>query len=398
MARAVEVMERDFQGIRTGRASTSLVERIHVDYYGTQTPLNQLAGISVPEAHQIVIQPWDRGVLGAIEKAIQKSDIGLVPNVDGTVVRLEHPAADRGAPPRHRPPRPQAHGRGPGRDPQPPPRGRPITSSARSATVRIGTDEVASRARGPAAPDRPLHRRDRPAGRPQGAGGPGGLVGRPEVRIPLARPTDAPPIAHAPRRCRGRSSPEPTPAEPDRDPARRPTCPVTSPIIMDGNRRWARERGLAELEGHAAGVEAIRELLRHAVRRGRPGPDPVRLQPGELGSLRRRGRSGCSRSSRRPSATRPTSSGRQGVRIRLLGRLDELPARHARLDRVGALAETAERRPAASSTSRSTTPAARSSSTPFRRLAASGIAAADHRRVGHLGAPSTRPACPIPTS
>ena len=88
MARAVEVMERDFQGIRTGRASTSLVERIHVDYYGTQTPLNQLAGISVPEAHQIVIQPWDRAVLGAIEKAIQKSDIGLVPNVDGTVVRL----------------------------------------------------------------------------------------------------------------------------------------------------------------------------------------------------------------------------------------------------------------------------------------------------------------------
>jgi ribosome recycling factor len=91
MARAVEVMERDFQGIRTGRASTSLVERIHVDYYGTQTPLNQLAGISVPEAHQIVIQPWDRAVLGAIEKAIQKSDIGLVPNVDGTVVRLNIP-------------------------------------------------------------------------------------------------------------------------------------------------------------------------------------------------------------------------------------------------------------------------------------------------------------------
>jgi ribosome recycling factor len=67
------------------------VERLHVDYYGTQTPLNQLAGISVPESHQIVIQPWDRAVLGAIEKAIQKSDIGLVPNVDGTVVRLNIP-------------------------------------------------------------------------------------------------------------------------------------------------------------------------------------------------------------------------------------------------------------------------------------------------------------------
>lgn len=91
MARAVEVMERDFQGIRTGRASTALVERIHVEYYGNPTPLNQLAGISVPEAHQIVIQPWDRGVLGAIEKAILKSDIGLTPNVDGVVVRLNIP-------------------------------------------------------------------------------------------------------------------------------------------------------------------------------------------------------------------------------------------------------------------------------------------------------------------
>jgi ribosome recycling factor len=91
MARAVEVMERDLQGVRTGRASTSLVERIVVDYYGTQTPLNQLAGISVPEMHQIVIQPWDRSVLGAIEKAITKSDIGLTPNVDGTVVRLNIP-------------------------------------------------------------------------------------------------------------------------------------------------------------------------------------------------------------------------------------------------------------------------------------------------------------------
>jgi ribosome recycling factor len=91
MGRAVEAMERDLQGIRTGRASTSLVERIHVDYYGTQTALNQLAGISIPEAHQIVIQPWDRSVLGAIEKAIIKSDIGLTPNVDGTVVRLNIP-------------------------------------------------------------------------------------------------------------------------------------------------------------------------------------------------------------------------------------------------------------------------------------------------------------------
>ena len=91
MARAGEAMDRDLGSIRTGRASTGLVERLHIDYYGTQTPLNQLAGISIPEPHQIVIQPWDRSALGAIERAILKSDIGLTPNVDGTVVRLNIP-------------------------------------------------------------------------------------------------------------------------------------------------------------------------------------------------------------------------------------------------------------------------------------------------------------------
>jgi ribosome recycling factor len=91
MLRAIEAMERDFATVRTGRASTGMVERITVDYYGTQTPLNQVAGISTPDAHLIVIQPWDRSVLSAIEKAITRSDIGLVPNVDGTVVRLSVP-------------------------------------------------------------------------------------------------------------------------------------------------------------------------------------------------------------------------------------------------------------------------------------------------------------------
>ena len=91
MSRAVEALERELASIRTGRAATALVERIPVEYYGTNTPLNQLASISVPEAHSIVIQPWDRSALGAIEKAIQKSDVGLTPNVDGTVVRLNIP-------------------------------------------------------------------------------------------------------------------------------------------------------------------------------------------------------------------------------------------------------------------------------------------------------------------
>ncbi len=92
MSRAVEALERELAAIRTGRAATTLVERIMVEYYGTNTPLNQLASISVPEAHSIVIQPWDRSALGAIEKAILKSEVGLTPNVDGAAVRLNIPA------------------------------------------------------------------------------------------------------------------------------------------------------------------------------------------------------------------------------------------------------------------------------------------------------------------
>ena len=91
MARAVEVLERDLTGIRTGRASTSIVDHLVAEAYGSPMAINQLAGISVPEAHQIVISPWDRGTLAAIEKAILKSDIGLVPNVDGSVIRLNIP-------------------------------------------------------------------------------------------------------------------------------------------------------------------------------------------------------------------------------------------------------------------------------------------------------------------
>jgi len=91
MIRAVEVLERDLQGVRTGRASTAIVDHLVVEAYGSPMPLNQLAGISVHEGHQVVIQPWDRGVLTAIEKAIIKSDIGLVPNVDSSVIRLNIP-------------------------------------------------------------------------------------------------------------------------------------------------------------------------------------------------------------------------------------------------------------------------------------------------------------------
>lgn len=91
MQKAVEALKQDLATIRTGRASSSLVERIHVDYYGTPTPINQVASVSVPEARLLVIQPWDRKMLIDIEKAIQRSDLGINPNNDGQVIRLSIP-------------------------------------------------------------------------------------------------------------------------------------------------------------------------------------------------------------------------------------------------------------------------------------------------------------------
>jgi len=91
MKRAVEATLKNFNGVRTGRASVSLVEGIHVDYHGTMTPLNQLASLAVPERRLITIQPWDPSALQAIEKAILKSDLGITPTSDGKMIRLTVP-------------------------------------------------------------------------------------------------------------------------------------------------------------------------------------------------------------------------------------------------------------------------------------------------------------------
>jgi ribosome recycling factor len=91
MEKAIDALRRDLGTIRTGRASPSLVERMPVEYYGSSTPLNQLAGISVPEPRLLVIQPWDRGSMAAIEKAIRKSELGLNPTNDGQVIRIGIP-------------------------------------------------------------------------------------------------------------------------------------------------------------------------------------------------------------------------------------------------------------------------------------------------------------------
>lgn len=91
MGKAVEALQRELATIRTGRASPGLVAHLRVDYYGVPTPLNQMATITVPEARVIGIQPWDRAALGAIEKAILRSDLGLNPRNDGNTIRLVLP-------------------------------------------------------------------------------------------------------------------------------------------------------------------------------------------------------------------------------------------------------------------------------------------------------------------
>jgi ribosome recycling factor len=91
MNAALEALGREFATVRTGRASTSLLDAVRVDYYGTPTPIGQMASLSTPDARTLVIQPWEAGQIGAIEKAIQKSDLGLTPVNDGKLIRLAMP-------------------------------------------------------------------------------------------------------------------------------------------------------------------------------------------------------------------------------------------------------------------------------------------------------------------
>jgi ribosome recycling factor len=91
MTAAVELLGREFTSVRTGRASAGLLDTVRVDYYGTPTPVPQMASVSIPDARTIVIQPWEAAQLGVVEKAIMKSDLGLTPINDGKVIRLTMP-------------------------------------------------------------------------------------------------------------------------------------------------------------------------------------------------------------------------------------------------------------------------------------------------------------------
>jgi len=91
MERAISALQAELNGIRTGRASPALIEHLHVEAYGVSTPLQQLASITVPEARMLLITPWDKSIVGAIEKAILKSDLGLNPTNDGRAIRVVIP-------------------------------------------------------------------------------------------------------------------------------------------------------------------------------------------------------------------------------------------------------------------------------------------------------------------
>jgi ribosome recycling factor len=92
MTKAIQTFSRELASIRAGRANASLLDKITVEYYGAPTPVNQLAGISIPEARMLVIQPYDKSALGDIEKAILKSDLGITPTSDGNILRIVIPA------------------------------------------------------------------------------------------------------------------------------------------------------------------------------------------------------------------------------------------------------------------------------------------------------------------
>lgn len=91
MRKAIEGLQKDLASVRTGRASPALLDHVRVDYAGVPTPLNHIASVSIPEANLIIVQPWDKGTLKAIEKAIQVAEVGLTPVSDGTVIRLSVP-------------------------------------------------------------------------------------------------------------------------------------------------------------------------------------------------------------------------------------------------------------------------------------------------------------------
>ena len=223
MEKALAALERDFAKLRTGRASTALVDGIKADYYGTPTPISQMASVAVPDPRTLTIQPWDKGGIAVVEKAILKSDLGLTPVNDGKIIRIVIP---------------------------------PLTEERRKELVKVARKysedaKVAVRnVRGRAEKGRgrrsEAHGQIRGRGgqevRGQGKGNHGHLVG---ARCFFTI-------------CRSSSHRHSSMVQAQDIPD---NLPAHIAIIMDGNGRWAQARGLSRSAGHRAGAETVRNVV-----------------------------------------------------------------------------------------------------------------------------------------
>ena len=219
MDKSVEATRGKFGSVRTGRASPALLDRVNVDYYGSQTPLKQLATINAPEARLLTVQPYDKSSIKAIERGILESDIGLTPNNDGAIIRLQIPELTEERRKELREGRARARRGGARGDPQHPPRrhARPARAARR--------------------------RRGRPGRRAPGRG--------------------SAPEGHEREDRRLRRGPQ---GQGRRDPRGvTPRGASYVAIIADGNGRWASQRGLPVADGHRAGADAVKARLRDAV-------------------------------------------------------------------------------------------------------------------------------------
>ena len=243
MEKSVEHAHNEFNTVRTGRASAGLLDRIDVDYYGTKTPLKQLATIGVPEARMLTIQPFDPGSIRNIEKSIMESDLGLTPSNDGKMIRLPIPQLTeerrkelvkvvRGP-----------RGGSPDRGARDPARRDEGAEGARRLGRRRRRRGASRRGAGAEA-HRRSHEADRRPAEAQGSRGHGGLVAR-----PLA-PDRVTASAHRRRPAEAHGLPEVARAV---------------AIIMDGNGRWASARGVGVADGHRAGSRALRPVVETAI-------------------------------------------------------------------------------------------------------------------------------------
>ena len=252
MEKAITALKENFMGVRTGRANAMVLDRIKVDYYGVPTPVNQMAGVKTPEAHLLVIEPWDKGMLRAIEHAILESDLGVTPNNDGSVIRLPFPSLTeerrrdlvkqcktyaeeaRVAVRNARRDANTAIEKAVKNDNLP-----EDESKRAEAEIQKMTDRFVAEV------DEVLKKKEAEVMEIEG------VTGFTDDRwVGMNKDLDYifpdPPEGVDPRAL---------------DPER---IPESVAIIMDGNGRWAKKRALNRLKGHKAGIEAVREAIRCA--------------------------------------------------------------------------------------------------------------------------------------